>query len=302
MVRSFARNIIKSVALTLSFSSLTACGLESMDPLRQKTSNTRSAHGTDDGSPPSTSDSKNSGGLALTLPLADSRFAEVTHAQVQVSSAPSGLTKPCNIWTCGGAKEPSNPEFQPPTGSKDPAAAWATNQTVPYKPGEKVAFNDLPAGPVVIQIDLINKNAQSLYRGTGTARIQGRQTSLAVISVSPTTSTNGLGKLEIMIDVVDENAPNRPLPGGYNPISPSDPSVLKAADFALKKINAAKTAPSNNFKITGIRNSALQVVSGLNLAFVMTIQSGGLIETHEIIVYQALDGVMTVTKDRILSN
>jgi len=161
-----------------------------------------------------------------------------------------------------------------------------------YKPSEKAKVSDVPTGYVSIEIDLLDASGQALFTGSGYAQVQKGQTASAVVYVSP---TPGKGNLSIIIRSDDEETrtPVEPLPivGGYKMVAKSDAGIQKAATFALTKIK-----PDGKFTLKAVTQAAVQLVAGVNMAFSMDIQAGLVTETYQVIVYQALDGKMTLTE------
>lgn len=117
--------------------------------------------------------------------------------------------------------------------------------------------------------------------------------------MAPLSETGSVDPINRPADVTEVD---RPRPGGYFAVSPSDARILRAADFAIKKINSIRTTPPHHFQIMEIDHAAIQVVAGLNLAFILTIRDGDDVESHRIIVYQSLDNTMSLTKDELIDH
>lgn len=63
---------------------------------------------------------------------------------------------------------------------------------VAYKAGEKVHVTDIPAGPVMIKVDMLDKDNKSLFVGTGHTQVQKGDRAAAIVYVSPTAGKGGI--------------------------------------------------------------------------------------------------------------
>jgi hypothetical protein len=223
-------------------------------------------------------DEEKKGSLALTLPPTNPAFQNVKFVKIEMSFSSclsSSVDKMC----------------------RQPKPFLYEIREFSYKPGENVSLGDLPAGQVDIKISLLNESRVSLFTGKGSATIEAQKTAVADIYVSPTQQT---GNLEIVIkpnvspDVLCSNGST---PGGYQPVSSSDPRIQKAAAFALKTIK-----PSGGYNLISVSNACYQVVAGTNYAFSMQIGSTPYLESHKVIVFEALNGLMTLIKDEGIAN
>lgn len=298
MFTRLSGNLLASSALLFALLSMTACGGHGEGLFGQHKSSRRGAA---DESRDNGSSAEDSGGLSLTMPAGHAQFAGVTNIDITIwaeryytRSKPlmDDRTSSCiSLGTCAEAYDSQGAMMERPGVSAKPIS-----RLFPYKPGEKANMSDIPTGPITVRVRLLDKAGNAQFIGWGSAQVVKGQTAATVVHVSP---TPGTGSVDIIIQpenpIFYPTPEPMPIPGGYQVIANTDSRVQAAAKFAMGKIK-----PAGGYTVKFVSQAAMQVVAGLNIAFVMEIASGSTTESYAVLVYQALDGTMTLVRNQAL--
>jgi hypothetical protein len=277
---------------------MTACGGQGEGLFGQNKSSRR---GTADDSRDNGSSTEDSGSLALTMPAGHAQFSGVTDTQITIWAERYSIrnkpliderTSSCiSQGTCAEAYDSEGTIIEKPGVSAKPIT-----RIVPYKPGEKANISDIQTGPITVRVRLLDRAGKAQFIGWGSAQVVKGQTAATVVHVSP---TPGTGSVDIIIQpenpIFYPSPEPLPIPGGYQVIANTDSRVQAAARFAMGQIK-----PAGGYTVKFVSQAAMQVVQGLNLAFVMEIVSGSTSESYAVLVYQALDGTMTLVRNQAL--
>jgi hypothetical protein len=292
-------NPLSSSALLFALLSITACGGQGEGLFGQNKSSRR---GATDESRDNGSSAEDSGGLSLTMPAGHAQFAGVTNIEITIWAERYYIDNKPLIGSgspsCDSQGTCSTPSYNPDDAimGKPGFSAKPITRLVPYKPGEKANMSDIPTGPITVRVRLLDKVGNAQFIGWGSAQVVKGQTAATVVSVSP---TPGTGSVDIIIQpenpIFYPSPESMPMPGGYQVIASTDSRVQAAAKFAMGKIKLA-----GGYTLKYVSQAALQVVAGLNLAFVMEIAYGSTTESFAVLVYQALDGTMTLVRKQAL--
>lgn len=175
-----------TTALTLALLAITACGGQG-EGLFGK--NKKSLRGSADGVSDQGDVPIDGGSLSLTMPEGHAQFANVATIEISVWSAATLVqeaticqaSSPPRCYDQTGKYLPGVTSPSPSTGQGAPIV-----RRVAYKAGEKVNVSDIPAGPVEIKIDMLDKDNKVLFVGRGDAQVQKGATATAIVYVSPT--------------------------------------------------------------------------------------------------------------------